>query len=457
MEILQKIDDFVKVMIDEGFYRYKPSQGASIMFNGEIKWLYSEFSKTRQFIIGEKKDGSPKYLDLNTIDMNRKDFPIITKTIYDINLPYGKVKDMPVFNTAKYLNPVFPIKANANIQDVSIFWKHLEYLCGDVPLDDKEWVKDWLSDIFQDPNNKKGTALVFIGNQGCGKGIFFDILMSALLGEYHHHADEKEYGGKFNTELRDKLLINFDEGFATKSKLFEAKLKSFITQPKFKIEGKGKDSITVLNPARAVFTTNSRFAINTANDDRRFAVFRTIKEDFATPEYFDNFIDAIGNRDMLEKFMYELTTRKIVSRLNKPPITDEKETQKIFSADKITDWFNFIISTPRNYQVPLEDNNQCGFNRDGYLWNNFKDNERCMFKESGLISYMNYPGNNEGINSTNKLCSALNAYLKDHKEWEILNETKRVEQKSGFNFGKENQARRMWVFRRKPIQNIQSV
>ena len=444
------IDSYVEAMIKEGFYRYKPPKGSSVMFDGETTWPYTEFVKTRQFIINYKKDGSPKYLDLNTIDMNRQDFPIITKTIYDINRPFGKVKDEPVLNTAKPLTVKFPIESiNHNTQDTSIFWSHLEYLCGDVEIEVKEWVKDWLCDIFQDPNNKKGTALIFIGGQGCGKSIFFDKLMSVLLGEYFQYADGKDYSEKFNQLLKDKLLLNFDEGFATKSKSSEAKLKSFITQQNLKIEGKGSNAIVIQNIARAVFTTNSRYAINTADDDRRFAVFRTIKRDFITQEYFDNIIKAIENKELLEKFMFELQTRKITARLNIPPITEAKESQKVYSADKIAEWFDYIITTKKDYQISLQDNSQSSYNFFGYLWDEYTADMRVMHKENAFESFSKFRGNNENINSTNKLFSALRDYLENHKEWNISNESRRLKLgMSGF-VKEEDRVRRAWVLRKR--------
>jgi hypothetical protein len=443
------IDVYVKAMIGEGYYRYKPDHGGSVMFNGEQTWPYSVYAKTRNLKQGFKKDGTPKYIDLNTIDMNRSDFPIITKKIYDISLPFGKVDGKAVINTAKKLSVEFRIEGIDNGQDVSIFWSHLDYLCGNVDQGTKEWVKDWLADIFQNPNDKKGTALVFVGKQGCGKSIFFDELMKALLGEYHHYANGKDYNEQFNLELKDKLLINFDEGFATKSKSSEAKLKSFITQPQFKLQGKGTNATTILNPARAVFTTNDRFAINTAEDDRRFAIFRTVKEDYITPEYFDKFLAAVGNREMLEKFMFELTTREIKGRLNMPPMTEEKISQKTFSADKVSEWFDFIISTRSDYKAQLRDNSQSKYNWEGRVWNRYTENERWMFKENGLESFLNFRGKNDGVETTNKLFSALKAHLEDNREWSLSNENQRIEARDGFVWGDKNTQQRMWVFKKK--------
>lgn len=447
MDNSHKIDYFVQEMINEGYYRYKPPRGSLVMYDGKDTWSYSEFAKSRQFIIGRKKNGLPEYFNLYNISMHRKDFPIIIKIIHNMFKPLGKVKDEPVINTAEQLK--FPIEAVNNNEDVSIFWDHLDYLCGDVSVDVKIWVKDWLADIFQNPENKKGTALVFIGGQGCGKSIFFDNLLSALLGEYHFYNNEKGYANKFNLELRDRLLVNFDEGFASKSKLAEAKLKSFITQSNFKYEGKGTNGITVFNPARAVFTTNSMYAVNTADDDRRHAVFRTVKRDFITPEYFIKFAAAIENKNMLEKFMYELQNRKITSALNIPPVTEAKEDQKVFSADKITQWFEFIITTKRDYKMPLKDNYQQAYNYDGYLWAEYKADVRCMYGENGFKSFSGYQDgkNNNGIDSRNKLYTALKAYLENNKEWDLSCETKRITA-SQFIFDGNN-IQRVWVFRRK--------
>jgi energy-coupling factor transporter ATP-binding protein EcfA2 len=430
-------EDFIQLMIDEGFYRQMKDNGALVMFNGEKSIPFQNFVKIYQLITGYK-NGRPEYLDLYAIDRKREDFPIITKTIYDINKPFGKVDSEAVFNTAKQLDIHFPVESIDHELDTSIFWNHLEYLCGDVDQETKEWVKDWLADIFQNPNKKKGTALVFIGCPGCGKSIFWNTLMSALLGEYFHHADEKLYASKFNLELANKLLINFNEGFASKSKLAEAKLKSFITESTFKNEGKGSNSTTIFNPARAVFTTNSRHALNVEHNDRRFAIFQTIKQDFITDEYFDDFAKAVENKEMLEQFMFELMNREITSRLNITPKTEAKESQKVFSADKVSEWFNFIMETERYYLVDKNDN-------FSHLWlDDFKENERVIDKDRALETYIKFKGDNDGIITTNKLFTALKVLLESNDEWRIFNETKR----GGIGF-KLDKPKRLWVLRKK--------
>jgi len=445
-------EEIIKMMIEEGCYRYKSeTSGFQVISKNTSPYSYPSYVQSHGFIVGYKKNGDPKYFNLHTLDMNRKDFPVITQMIYEPNLPFGKVENEPLFNTAKPLDVKFPIEGKNNGRNVSIFWNHLEYLCGDVSQEIKEWVKDWLCDIFQNPNEKKGTALVFIGGQGCGKSIFFNVLMRKLLNGYHHLDDGKGFSERFNQELKGKLLINFNEGFATKSKLAEAKLKSFITESTFRIEGKGANSVTVLNPARAVFTTNSQFAINTVGDDRRFAVFRTLKRDFITPDYFDKFSMAIDNTEMLQKFMYELKTRDIESRLNIPPMTDAKEVQKVYSADKVQDWFEFIITTPRDYEVELTGSRSpIAGNYRNLLWNRYNDTERWMYKEHALESFLKFRGSSN-INSTNKLFHALDALLRNQNEWSISNEAQRLKPGEGLGFGASkdiDKVQRIWVLRK---------
>jgi len=265
------------------------------------------------------------------------------------------------------------------------------------------------------------------------------------LGDYHYYNNGKGYSEKFNLELKNKLFVNFDEGFGSKSKEAEAKLKSFITQPTMKLEGKGINPTNVLNPARSVFTTNSNWAVKMDDDDRRFAVFTTIKKDFVTPEYFDGLSDAINNGDLLEKFMHELQNRKITSRLNRPPMTKTKQTQKAFSANKVSEWFDFVMETRKCYDIKLKKDT---VSFEDYLWNDWTDDERTMNKENAFESFSDFKGSNDHIDTTNKLFSALDAYLANNDEWGISNEAKRL--KGGFNL--EKKVQRMWVLKRKVTQ-----
>jgi len=449
---MKSIEECIAEMLESGFFRFKTATGTQFMSNdGKDRWTYPNFVKNHGLIIGYKGNGSPEYLDLATIPANHPDFPIIEKVVFDIDRPFGKVEGKPAFNTARKLEVEFPIRASDNTHDASIFWNHLEYLCGDVSKEIKEWVKDWLADIFQNPNHKKGTALVFIGGQGCGKSIFFDKLMSALFGEYYHYNNGKGYSEKFNTELKDKLLVNFDEGFATKSELSAAKLKSYITQPVMKIEGKGSNPVSILNPARAIFTTNNAWAVKMDEDDRRFAVFSTIEEDFITPEYFDGLLEAIDDRDLLGRFMHELKTREITSKLNKPPMTEVKQTQKAFSAGKIADWFEFIMDTKSDYVIKLDDNRTSSINFENRLWDSYEENERILHKENALASFLKFKGSSEHITTTNKLFSSLKNHLAGNKEWDLDNETRRLKG-FGFAWGDAAKPQRVWVFKRKAVQ-----
>ena len=146
---MKSIDECIREMLENGFYRFQTPSGTLFMSNdGETRYNPIAFAKGHGLILGYKKSGAADYLDLAAIPWNHEDFPIIKKTVYDINRPFGKVEGKPIFNTAKELEVEFPVKAAKNKLDTSILWNHLEYLCGNVSQDIKKWVKDWLCDIF---------------------------------------------------------------------------------------------------------------------------------------------------------------------------------------------------------------------------------------------------------------------------------------------------------------------
>ena len=254
--------------ITGGFYRIETVDGGTKITNGK------SFRKLRDYALQNQhfeygKHGRVLHLLEDAADC--EPWPFVELTI-DFDLPYGKVPYKPLLNIA----PKAPIIAKKHgDKDTSILWKHLENLCGDVDQDTKEWVKD----IFQNPMNKPGTALTIRSDEGTGKGTFFDKLMHKLLGERHMGTSRNLFGERFNGLAKHKLLININEGGWDNNKSGMGMVKSFITDPNFHFEDKGKDAVTLPNPARLVFTTNESWVVK--NDgSRRFCMLTHKKDDF---------------------------------------------------------------------------------------------------------------------------------------------------------------------------------
>jgi hypothetical protein len=330
----------LKETIKLGYYRIVNKDGDVILTNGKKIFKFLPFAKTYQHfeVVGKNR----VYYLLDDLP-NTKLFPLIELTV-DFTKPYGKIQNQSLLNIA----PEAPIKSENNNSDTTVIWTHIENLCGDVEQDVKEWVKDWVADIFQNPMKKSGTALTFRSDEGTGKGLFFDRLMSKLLGERHLSTSRSVFGERFNGEAKHKLLINFDEGSWDNKRTDIGSLKKFITDQTFSFEEKGKDVVLLPNFARTVFTSNSSWIIKNDNS-RRFCMLNPIKENYCTTQYFQDLIAVIENGQAIKKFLFELETRTITNDLTVIPKTEEYKNQQIISYDYFDTWLDEVLENEFAY------------------------------------------------------------------------------------------------------------
>jgi hypothetical protein len=317
-----------------GFYRIHTSSGGTKLTNGEEYRLLADFAKASQHFEGR---------NVYTLDKqpDEEPWPYVTLTV-DFSKPYGKIPNEPLLNIA----PPPPIKSEKNDKDTALLWTHLENLCGHVERDVKEWVKDWLADIFQNSMSKPGTALTFRSDEGTGKGLFWDVLMNKLLGKRHIQTANNIVGAKFNNDAKNRLLIHLNEGSWTKD---IGKIKSFITDPTFQFEGKGKDRVTLENHARLVLTTNMSQTVDNSGS-RRFCMLNPVKEDYCSKEYFEQLGAVIDDESIIKKFLYELENRKINHNLRIIPKTEEYINQQELSRDYYDIWLNDVLNDD-NYKT----------------------------------------------------------------------------------------------------------
>lgn len=365
--------------ISRGFYRFLTNDGGIKLTNGKIVIKLKEFAETYGHY---ERVGKHEILHLLNKMNDEEPWQIIELTI-DFSKPFGKIKDKPLLNIASPM----PIQSQNNDEDVSIFWNHIDNLCGNVDQDTKEWVKDWIADIFQNPMIKSGTALTFRSDEGTGKGLFFDNLMSKLLGERHLSTCCAVFGERFNGDLKNKLLINFDEGSWGNGRNDIGALKKFITDKTFSFEEKGKDRLTLPNFARTVFTSNESWIMK--NDgSRRFCMLNPIKEDYCSKEYFDELVLAIENENKVKKFLYELENRTITHNLRIIPKTEEYFNQEVLSYDYFDTWLQEIFED-ENY-IFYGVNPMNGVD----LWEESSDIVKCCMPDTAVLSFNNLYKNN---------------------------------------------------------------
>lgn len=130
----------------------------------------------------------------------------------------------------------------------------------------------WLADLVQNPTKLPGTAVVLRGPQGTGKSIF----ANAIGALFAHHSlcisDSRHFMGRFNTHLKDNIVLLADEAFEVNDKRCAAVLKMLITEEHIYIERKGYDAEIVPNHVHIIMSTNTDWVAPKTIDDRRFLV-----------------------------------------------------------------------------------------------------------------------------------------------------------------------------------------
>jgi hypothetical protein len=180
-----------------------------------------------------------------------------------------------IFNT--YVRPTLVPKAG-NWDDIRSLFLNL---AGD-DVDALEYILDWLAVPLQSLRNqgrpyKMGTALVFLGEQGSGKGTAAHIIAQMYGDENFTTFGQETLDGRFNGMLIDKLFVVANEVMSSSNRSAETanKVKPWITDTEIAIERKYSEPRLVANNFNIVFTSNDDRPVLLEKADRRYSVFRS--------------------------------------------------------------------------------------------------------------------------------------------------------------------------------------
>ncbi|MCT7471013.1 DUF5906 domain-containing protein [Aliarcobacter cryaerophilus] len=141
------------------------------------------------------------------------------------------------------------------------------------------WVINWLAYFFQGLK-KSQVALVLLGEQGAGKGIFFNEVIKPLFGEdFVKTINDKSLNTNYKGSLvENTLFFNLDEISAKNSSSSSIKnfLKALVTNTTITAEKKFKN-LEKDTPiyGQILITSNELYALEIEPSDRRFTVFST--------------------------------------------------------------------------------------------------------------------------------------------------------------------------------------
>jgi hypothetical protein len=154
--------------------------------------------------------------------------------------------------------------------------------------------------MFQCPGRKPGRMIVFISEEGAGKGSLMHLLRR-MVGEERcaETADASNLVGHFNSLMSNKYLICFNELSKSQISGHSGSLKELITDPIITITNKGIDPRKEQSFHRFIGCTNKTIPLNVSGGDRRFDVLRSSDELIRNFDYFNRFNAMIDSDDAI--------------------------------------------------------------------------------------------------------------------------------------------------------------
>jgi phage/plasmid-associated DNA primase len=191
--------------------------------------------------------------------------------------------------------------------DCSLFWDHVKVvICGGNEVH-YIYVRKWLAHLIQKPWII-ATALVLRGKQGTGKGTFVDAIGKLLGPHYAPLSSLDQILGRFNSHLKNAILIFADEAIWGGNKKEIGALKALVTEPKLFIEAKGKDGYWIDNFKHLIVSSNEDWAVHLDPDDRRFFVLdvsNARKEDLTYFHAIRHQLENGGHEALMHDLLYE--------------------------------------------------------------------------------------------------------------------------------------------------------
>lgn len=216
-----------------------------------------------------------------------------------------------------------------------------------------DYVLNWMARAVQYPHIPAGTACVFKGIKGTGKGTL-GRTFSRLFGVHGKHIGSMgAITGRFNAHLRDCVALFADEAYWAGDRSGESMLKALITEPTLLYEAKGLTPQMGRNCIHILMASNLDWVIPAGLDaERRFAVFETTDE--IRPYAFWAELNRQLDNGGYETLLYDLLHRDISKfHVHAVPNTEALTQQKIESMDLAEQWIFSLLDSGNWNGLPV--------------------------------------------------------------------------------------------------------
>jgi hypothetical protein len=184
--------------------------------------------------------------------------------------------------------------------------KHIrEIVANNDPTLD-QYIVNFIAWMLQNPGSPAEAALSLRSEEGTGKGVLGNALMTIMGSHAIQLSCIDELIGKFNKHLAQAVFVFGDESFwPGGQKAAIGTLKRMITEPRRNIEAKGVDIFEVRNCLHILLATNEDWAIPADKGARRFVATNVSSAQKGNRAYFDALIAELDNGGR-EAMLYDL-------------------------------------------------------------------------------------------------------------------------------------------------------
>lgn len=261
-----------------------------------------------------------------------------------------------VFNTWKPYDVEFIDESLGKKGTTKPFMDLLEALTGG----DTKYALDYLALLFQKPNEKPRTALVFKGGMGDGKGRLVYVL-SLLMGKelYFETSNAKQdvfeqYARAYN---RTKLVV-LNESDSKTNHQHADRLKALITdEDGLNLREPYVPPYSVRNIAGLIICTNHTVPLIITEDDRRVALYHTHPTYRNNQQFFEEFMDWAQQPENQRALYDELKARDIsgVDWVEDRPKNEAYVEVRNMCLPPIVKWLEYFIveAFPNNYNPAI--------------------------------------------------------------------------------------------------------
>ena len=347
--------------------------GGAIWLNceGDLCYRFSEDSEIYTQTATKASTVFTNYLNRSVRFINGTKEHIVDITARDLIMVHSEVfnpfenKEFFLNNGLYYRNKFKPTKyLQLDKVDNYIEPKTIISLINHISGGNGAYFTNWLAYFFR-KLKKSQVSIVLRGEQGAGKGIFFNEVLRPLFGaNYCIQINDKTLDTKFLGGIVDgRLFYNLDEVShnIASSKNIKNFLKALVTNESITAEKKNKDlSKETKLFGQVLITSNEPYVIEVESNDRRYSIFTTGKSlkkvNYLGLGNYDNFRNAIKKE--LKSFCIYLRNYPINEELANTAL-ETREKQALINAtqDSFKLFATAIKNKDLNYFEDLKENN----------------------------------------------------------------------------------------------------